>query len=433
MNPPVFQDIGQLDTEAHFLSEADCRVCHASGVPDRHHLLYGSTIIADSAVPFPGGTTYSCLSCHGQDFTVTRDCLQCHHGSPHHTGQTTYDRQCSECHGSLVADYDDGHYIPSYNPSLVTPWRGLHDDGWNDPEHTDPHREIVGPGTLADTDVLTALDTGITFAFGDVLTRTDPKELRFKPPGLDNDFMIDDPNRSGTYVYHVIFLQGGATAAVWDAGTDTLTVTLAPTQTVADLATIITAAVPSSGPARVRITRLTTDGSGPLLPADEYAPLGGSPPNHRGLYYAGACNYCHDSDGALDENGDLAPAMIVDNHDTHHHAVEMNWLKADPGALFPNPAPDSPPDSWRRCNVCHDYTTPPRTGTYSDVNGPGFFMAIRVCEECHSVESLHNIQADSPNPGNIGTIVVGGEDPGYGHVGADGGAGPERLLGLPRI
>jgi hypothetical protein len=44
---------------------------------------------------------------------------------------------------------------------------------------------------------------------------------------------------------------------------------------------------------------------------------------------------------------------------------------------------------------------------------------IRYCEGCHGYESLHNIQADSPNDANIGTLVVGGEDAGYGHIGAD--------------
>ena len=45
--------------------------------------------------------------------------------------------------------------------------------------------------------------------------------------------------------------------------------------------------------------------------------------------------------------------------------------------------------------------------------------AIRTCENCHGLDSLHNIQADSPNPANLGTIVVGGEDPWYGHIGID--------------
>ncbi len=37
--PPVNQYIGFPDVLYDDLVEADCRVCHDSGVPDRHHLL----------------------------------------------------------------------------------------------------------------------------------------------------------------------------------------------------------------------------------------------------------------------------------------------------------------------------------------------------------------------------------------------------------
>jgi hypothetical protein len=53
-------------------------------------------------------------------------------------------------------------------------------------------------------------------------------------------------------------------------------------------------------------------------------------------------------------------------------------------------------------------------------------LNIRNCEQCHGMESLHNIQADSTAPDNIGTIVVSGEDYGFGHIGADNpGAGSD--------
>ena len=42
--PPVNQQIGVPDTILNALSEADCRVCHSSGLPDRHHVLYGTLI-----------------------------------------------------------------------------------------------------------------------------------------------------------------------------------------------------------------------------------------------------------------------------------------------------------------------------------------------------------------------------------------------------
>jgi hypothetical protein len=88
-------------------------------------------------------TVYSCLSCHEQvdnggiiSFLVERDCLACHiqipgEASVHHllpvaqgTDSPIGDPDvgdCTPCHGTVVDDIGDGHIIPSYNPSLVTP------------------------------------------------------------------------------------------------------------------------------------------------------------------------------------------------------------------------------------------------------------------------------------------------------------------------
>jgi hypothetical protein len=128
--PPVNQDIGMDDVLIGGLTEADCRVCHASGLPDRHHLLYGQPILPGSLVPYPDAdgdgnddTIYGCLNCHDENFTVVRDCAVCHGAgvSPHHTVQTAQDGDCQACHGDLVDNMGDGHYIPTYAPSLVTP------------------------------------------------------------------------------------------------------------------------------------------------------------------------------------------------------------------------------------------------------------------------------------------------------------------------
>jgi hypothetical protein len=90
---------------------------------------------------------------------------------------------------------------------------------------------------------------------------------------------------------------------------------------------------------------------------------------------AGGCNFCHDA------GTDTATGLdILDNHDTHHGKANS-------------------------CNVCH----------LADRHAND----MRKCEECHGPESLHSIQADSPAAGNIGTIVVGQEDAGYGHIGED--------------
>jgi hypothetical protein len=128
--PPVEQTIGMLDVAAGAFPEAECRVCHDSGVPDRHHGLYGQPIPDPSLVPFPDAdgdgiddTIYVCLSCHDQNFTVVRDCVTCHTSSAHHTTPAAVAGDCVSCHGDLVDNMGDGHYIPAYAPSLVTPYR----------------------------------------------------------------------------------------------------------------------------------------------------------------------------------------------------------------------------------------------------------------------------------------------------------------------
>jgi len=40
----------------------------------------------------------------------------------HHRTPEAVARDCKSCHGSMVANFDDGHYVPTYDPSLVTPW-----------------------------------------------------------------------------------------------------------------------------------------------------------------------------------------------------------------------------------------------------------------------------------------------------------------------
>jgi hypothetical protein len=254
--PPVNQTLGFDDVTFSALTEADCRVCHDSGVPDRHHMLYGQPIPDPSIVPIPDAdgdgnpdTNYGCLNCHEEDtsggvitFLVERDCTVCHNtASPHHQTAPADAGDCQACHGNIIDNMGDGHYIPTYGPSLVTPTRSNGD---------------------------------------------------------------------------------------------------------------------------------------------------GMPLNSRGNG-AGACTYCHDNDG-------LPTPVILTNMELHHGT---------------NLA-----DFGNKCVWCHDFGLP-------------FDEQIRVCEGCHGPGSLHNIQADSPNPNNIGTLVVGGEDAGYGHVGRDAGAGDSDCWG----
>lgn len=236
--PPVNQLLGIPDTRFENPTESDCRECHASGLPDRHHLLVGTPIPPDSPAPYPDAdgdgvpdAVYDCLNCHSDnpdtpviDFLVVRDCLYCHiyipdsrPSTPHHITQDALERHCSVCHGSLVQDFDDDHYIPDYDISDVTP----------------------------------------------------------------------DP-----------------VCKTWD---------------------------------------------GPIC-------------------VSGGCFVCH--------TDDTAAVPPIARYNILHHATRFD------------------------CSFCHD------------IHGN-----IRACETCHSPDSLHNIQADSDNPENLGTIIPGEENLGWGHIG----------------
>ena len=147
--------------------------------------------------------------------------------------------------------------------------------------------------------------------------------------------------------YSVVFLSGPNLSATWNKATYTLTVTLKSEQTAKALIDVINA-VDFQGSRKVQALKLTTDGAfdgdadlePDLLPETEYSPLGGLPLNNRD-FSAGACNYCHDDDGALDINGDPKPLLIVNNHDTHHGASLLSNVNNGAGG------------TWSRCNVCH--------------------------------------------------------------------------------
>lgn len=125
--PPANQVLGIHDTTVDNFNETLCRNCHSSGLPDRHHILTG-----------PPTYEYGCQDCHpvidgGFGIVVDRDCVKCHNGTgfyanplltisrPHHNTTQAQTRACEFCHGSLIDNYADGHYIPPYEPSLVTP------------------------------------------------------------------------------------------------------------------------------------------------------------------------------------------------------------------------------------------------------------------------------------------------------------------------
>ena len=120
--PPANQYLGIYDTDFGYLTRVKCLECHFSDqiLVQRHHALLNSA---------PPAKTYECLSCHvlipdgsgGYVFEDFRTCENCHTTSPHHTTPAVIARQCNVCHGSFVDNYDDGHYIPTYPKSSVTP------------------------------------------------------------------------------------------------------------------------------------------------------------------------------------------------------------------------------------------------------------------------------------------------------------------------
>ncbi len=154
--PPVNQKLGIPDTVFNNLTEPECRACHVSpgvipppGVPvdttylpTRHHNLIGQTYPCPSAAPndtCPTPGTYQCLVCHSEVwdpnlmayvFVPFRDCTLCHvqvagGATVHHATDLAQAENCKPCHGSLIDNPGDGHYIPTYNPSMVTPRTGL--------------------------------------------------------------------------------------------------------------------------------------------------------------------------------------------------------------------------------------------------------------------------------------------------------------------
>jgi hypothetical protein len=130
--PPVEQKIGFYDASMTNVTNVTCRGCHVAP-SDTHHMMLSE----------PGRIPYGCLDCHpmtgtfpNQTVYIERECSQCHGGfafpanpvvnvtgKPHHNSSFAQARDCNHCHGSgIVSNYDDGHYVPAYNTSLVTPY-----------------------------------------------------------------------------------------------------------------------------------------------------------------------------------------------------------------------------------------------------------------------------------------------------------------------
>ncbi len=140
--PPANQTIGINDSLFNDMDEDQCRVCHGTDENvERHHLLYDTEIPDPTDAPYgTPGELYTCLSCHEIDsssgvieFLVERDCVVCHiqsssfelsvhHRTDEALGNPPLDGpDCQSCHGSLVDNIGDGHYIPSHPSTPRTP------------------------------------------------------------------------------------------------------------------------------------------------------------------------------------------------------------------------------------------------------------------------------------------------------------------------
>ncbi len=178
--PPVPQNLGIFDTSIDHLNttvtdQSACRVCHQTsgtnisggynntigGVPTRHHNL-----LPENKINPYTNTTFGCQDCHpstpgiGNGILLDRSCQDCHNGTsfwgdsigghvgnfsrPHHVdtgyddaniGQPAQNRTCNFCHGSFVDNYNDGHYIPSYNTSfMITPFATFKATNFSQPD-----------------------------------------------------------------------------------------------------------------------------------------------------------------------------------------------------------------------------------------------------------------------------------------------------------
>src|SRR6185369_789370 len=137
--PPVNQFIGfpdttqQFTTKAGCLQAAPCHVSDANAVTFHHALTLAPRLLSCYGDP----TAPIITGCHqlvrdpatgAMVFVEFRDCLRCHTAQPHHKSARAQAQNCQGCHGNKLIDNPlDGHFIPTYAKSAVTPetkWRG---------------------------------------------------------------------------------------------------------------------------------------------------------------------------------------------------------------------------------------------------------------------------------------------------------------------
>ena len=116
--------------------------------------------------------------------------------------------------------------------------------------------------------------------------------------------------------------------------------------------------------------------------------------------HPGNCNFCHNTADGTDTGTPTDTTFglitVFTNYQNHHGTGVPTITDSSKG---------SP------CDWCHLTTFPADYTPYPDE--PVEAWAIRGCQRCHDIASLHNIEADVAGDG----IIPGAEDPYNGHIG----------------
>ncbi len=130
--------------------------------------------------------------------------------------------------------------------------------------------------------------------------------------------------------------------------------------------------------------RIDNPNDGHYIPTRPVSPFTPRTSRGKGPNGEGACTYCHN------QGVDAITGVMVQVNSKNHHAIGIGQWGV----------------SALQCVVCH---APHGLGD----------QAIRTCENCHGVNSIHSIQADSDGDG---IIIIGQEKPFYGHIGGKNSA-----------
>jgi Cys-rich repeat protein len=455
--PPVNQILGFDDTEFNALTEADCRFCHDSGIPDRHHMLYGSALTAGV-----------CSNANGTCSTAGTPCVQdsdcpagetCDAGTP---GACLKNEDCAQpidfcfitgdpCPGTCSISGDpcgEDAQCPAGEtcvgggdcPSSYTGQTCGQPICYGESAVWDPDAD--GDGSL-DT-AYGCLNCHYEDNSGGVINFVVTRDCLLchqaglNQPNVHHKFggtaqsgdcvachgdVVDNPGGCKELCCAPSF---GPTAGTCtstcttdaDCGGGQLCVALgpeAPCDDGHDIPTYTPSLVTPEPSIHTHACEFSMEPcesnqecvSGTCsvaatecwddgdCPAGEICNGGERCDESIELSPAGACTFCHEP--GIDT---VSGVEVVDNHDTHHHT-----------GVYKTPTGGSQRD---KCAWCHEAGNPHNTGGHE-------LTRIRFCENCHGYESLHNIQVDT----NGGGVVPGGEDYGFGHIGRDNPLDPE--------